>query len=343
MMEIPGDYGSGSGTIVRLSLAFSALTNTPIRITDIRAKRPNPGLRHQHLEAVRTIAKISLGRLIGDYVGSKTLEFYPKRLKGGKIDVSIETAGSIGLLAYAALIPSVFSQEDVILNIKGGSIASMWSPPVPYMTNVLLPALSKMGIQAKITIEKYGFYPRGGSAVVLAVKPSRRISPLNLTDFGAIKNIRCVSISSKLLRKANVAERQVIGAMRILKKQKIEKEVLYVDSACPGSMLLLTVETTSGLVLGSDSIGERGKPAEVIGEEAAFKLQEIIKYKPTLDEHLSDQLIPFMALANGKSEVIIPEITDHVKTNIWLCEKFLGTKFEMEEEGENIRISCAGK
>ncbi len=344
MMEIPGEYGSGSGTIVRLSTAFSALTGKPIRITDIRAKRPNPGLRHQHLEAIRTIAKLCSADIKGDEVGSKEIEFVPKKLKGGTFGVNIETAGSIGLLSYAVLIPAIFGREKTILNVKGGSVASLWSPPVTYLENVLLPVLSRMGIEAKFSIHKYGFYPEGGSRVDLEISPVKETKPLVMTDPGKVMKIEGLSIASESLRDRNVAERQIRGFQRILRKKTgVDIKPVYVKAHCPGSVFTVWAETTTGCLLAGDAVGERRKPSEVIGEEAAFKLKEEMEYGSTVGEHLADQLIPFMVLANGKSEIIAPSLTDHIKTNIWLCNKFLETKFETKEDGENFRIVCHGK
>jgi RNA 3'-terminal phosphate cyclase (GTP) len=344
MMEIPGEYGSGSGTIVRLSTAFSALTGKPVRITEIRAKRPSPGLRHQHLEAVRTLAKICSAKITGDEVGSKEIEFVPGKIKGGAFDVNIETAGSIGLLSYATLIPAVFGRERTVLSIKGGSIASLWSPPVPYMENVLFPVLSRMGIRAKFTVKKHGFYPVGGSDVVFEVDVPEGIKPIVMKEPGKVEGIKGLSIASRSLEDRRVAERQIAGFHRVIRKEKgVDVKPVYVESACPGSVFVLWAETAKGCILAGDHVGERRKPAEVVGREAAFRLQEEIKYGSTVGEHLADQLIPFMALARGRSEIIAPSLSDHVKTNIWLCKKFLGSKFTTKESGENFMISCSGK
>jgi len=344
MMEIPGEYGSGSGTIVRLSTAFSALTGKPIRITEIRAKRPSPGLRHQHLEAVRTLGKLSSGDIKGDQVGSKEIEFHPKKISGGTFEVNIETAGSIGLLSYATLIPAIFGKEKTVLKIKGGSIASLWSPPVPYLENVLFPILSRMGIIADLKIKKHGFYPVGGSDVDFEVNVSREIKPIIMKEPGEVLGINGLSIASTLLKDRKVAERQIVGFHRVIRKKKgVDVKPVYVESACPGSVIVLWAETSTGCILAGDHVGERRKPAEVVGREAAFKLQEEMKYKSTVGEHLADQLIPFMALAKGRSEIIAPSFSEHVKTNIWLCEKFLGSKFKTKEDGENFRIACSGK
>jgi RNA 3'-terminal phosphate cyclase (GTP) len=344
MMEIPGEYGSGSGTIVRLSTALSALTGKPIRVTGIRAKRPSPGLRHQHLEGIRTIAKICSGKIKGDQVGSKEIEFVPGKIKGGTFDVNIETAGSIGLLSYAVLIPAVLGKEKTVLKIKGGSIASLWSPPVPYLENVLFPVLSRMGVQAGFTVSRHGFYPVGGSEVEFRVDISKEIKPIIMKDPGKVSNIKGLSIASRSLADRRVAERQIKGFHRVIRKEKgVDLKPVYVGSECPGSVIVLWAETSTGCILAGDHVGEKRNPAEVVGREAAFKLQEEIKYGSTVGEHLADQLIPFMALAKGKSEIIAPGLSEHVKTNIWLCGKFLGSRFVTKESGENFRISCSGR
>ena len=344
MIEIPGEYGSGSGTIVRIATAFSALSGKPIRITEIRAKRPNPGMRHQHLEAVRTIARLCSGKLTGDEVGSKEIEFVPGKIKSGSLSVNIETAGSIGLLSYAAMIPAIFGKEKTVLRIAGGSTASMWSPPVYYLENVLFPMLSRMGIEAKFAVKRHGFYPEGGSDVQFEVGPARKIAPLMLADPGKVETISGLSIASTSLKKKNVAERQIAGYHRIIRKEKgVEVRPMYVESKSPGSVFVVWAKTSTGCIISGDHVGEERKPAEVVGEEAAFKLKEEMDYGSTVGSFLADQLIPFMALASGKSEIIIPDLTEHVKTNIWLCEKFLGSKFSVKEHGENFRVACSGK
>jgi len=344
MLEIPGEYGSGSGTIVRLAVAFSALTGKPIKITDIRAKRPSPGLHHQHLEAVRTIAKICSASLKGDEVGSKEIEFRPGKIKHGSFDVNIETAGSIGLLGYAAMIPALLASGKTVLSIKGGSTASLWAPPIYYLENVLFPILERMGIEAKFTIKRHGFYPEGGSDVQFEISPAKKILPLVMTEPGKVETIDGLSIASSSLKSRNVAERQIAGYHRIIRKEKgVEIKPLYVEAISPGSVFVVWAKTSTGCILSGDHVGEERKPAEVVGEEAAFKLKEEMDYGSTVGFHLADQLIPFMALAHGKSEILVPDLTEHVKTNIWLCKKFLDSKFSVREHGENFRVSCSGK
>jgi RNA 3'-terminal phosphate cyclase len=96
----------------------------------------------------------------------------------------------------------------------------------------------------------------------------------------------------------------------------------------------------NGACLGTCSIGEKGKTAENIGKEVATMLQKQINSNACVDEHMADQLLPFMALAakKGESRIKVAEITDHVRTNIWIIEKFLPVKFTID--GKEKIISC---
>ena len=68
-LDIDGAMGEGGGQVLRSSLSLSVITQRPIRIVNIRANRDRPGLRPQHLVAVRSAARISNGILRGDRVG----------------------------------------------------------------------------------------------------------------------------------------------------------------------------------------------------------------------------------------------------------------------------------
>ncbi|NAZ27269.1 MAG: RNA 3'-phosphate cyclase, partial [Thermogladius sp.] len=68
-LEIDGSIGEGGGQILRYSLALSALTLRPVRIFNIRAKRDNPGLRPQHLTAVKALKEATNALVKGAEVG----------------------------------------------------------------------------------------------------------------------------------------------------------------------------------------------------------------------------------------------------------------------------------
>jgi len=56
MIEIDGSIGEGGGQILRTSISLSAVTGQAMRITNIRAGRPNPGLSPQHVTSIEAVA-----------------------------------------------------------------------------------------------------------------------------------------------------------------------------------------------------------------------------------------------------------------------------------------------
>src|SRR3989337_499834 len=73
MVRIDGSRFSGSGTIVRQTVALSALTGRSVHITNIRFRRPHPGLRPQHARAVEAIARAVGAPIDGNTGGSGQL------------------------------------------------------------------------------------------------------------------------------------------------------------------------------------------------------------------------------------------------------------------------------
>jgi RNA 3'-terminal phosphate cyclase (ATP) len=60
----------------------------------------------------------------------------------------------------------------------------------------------------------------------------------------------------------------------------------------------------------------------------------------TTDRFLSDQLVLHAALAAGRSEYVVPRMTDHLASNLWLVEKMLGARWKWE--GSLLRIDGIG-
>lgn len=336
MIEIDGSFGEGGGSVVRIAIALSAVTNKPCKIYNIRAKRAKGGLQAQHLEAVKALAKLSDAEVKGAHLGSTALEFHPRKIRSGNISISIPTAGSTGLVLQGLMIAAIHADGNVKITISGGATNGKWAMPLNYATNVLLPLLEKMGYKAIINIERYGYYPKGGSRVSVVIEPCN-LFPLMLTERGAVIKIEGVSHAAQELSKAQVVERQQKTARDIIFKElKIAADVRaqYNDTICPGSAIELWALCEKS-VLGSDGLGELGKRSEDVGKEAAQHLVEQIRSGAAVDEYAEDQLIPYMALAAG-SEIKVPKLTGHTKTNIWLVEQFLPVKFEVKD---NI-INC---
>ncbi len=343
-IEIDGSFGEGGGSILRLSCAFSVLAKKPVKIFNIRKNRPKQGLRAQHLAGLQALANISNGILENGKIGATEILFTPGKISEGTYNIGIGTAGSIGLILQILQLACIHATGPIEIQINGGATFGLWAPTLPYLENILIPQLKSMGYNIEINILKHGFYPKGGARVTFQIHPVVKLNPIKLEKFGEITEISGISIASFHLKNKNVAKRQLKAAKSMIYKKLginpwIDKK--YVEAMNPGSGICLWLRTNSGVILGSDIIGEKGKPSEKIGAECAKYLCDIVKMKATVDRFLSDQILPFMALAHGTSIIRPSEITHHTKTNVWLIEKFLEKKFTINslESLFEIKIS----
>ncbi len=341
MLEIDGSQKSGSGTILRLSIALAGILEEPLHIYNIRHKRRQPGLRPQHLESVNTAAKICNAETQGAKLGSQELWFKPNGIKNGEIRAEIGTAGSISMLLLTVLPLCAYAKGNIELHVINGGTDVRYAPTINYMKHVLFPTLKRMGLKASLSVKKYGYYPKGMGKVVLNVSSVSKLTSLNLEEFGEVKEIGGISICT-FLERQRVAERQAETAKNVLKDHGYNAKIDIInDRSNPlqkGSSLVLWTKTNKGILLGGDAIGELHKSSEAVGKEAAQNLLKEIEAEATVDVHLADMLVPYVALANGTSAYLTREITDHLDTNIWLTEKILGVKFQVSKVENLYRI-----
>jgi len=341
MIEIDGSLKSGSGTILRLSIALAAITKQPLHITKIRQNRPQSGLKPQHLEAVLTAVKLCNAKVEGAKLGSRELWFIPNEIKGGDVEALIETAGSIPMLLQAILPICLFAKKPVYLHVAKGGTDTIHAPTINYLRYVFLPALKQMGVDAEITVQKYGYYPKGMGEATMTVQPNPRLKPLGLESFGKLTSIKGVSVCT-FLTDRKVAERQARTAQDFLSQSGYRVDIQVVnDQSNPfqkGSSIVLWAETNTGVIIGSDAIGELGKMSEAVGKEASEKLITELAVEPTVDVHLADMLIPYIALTKGKSVFLTRTISEHIGSNIWLIEKILNVKLTIKKVNNLYRI-----
>ncbi|MCD6285923.1 MAG: hypothetical protein J7M39_08435 [Anaerolineae bacterium] len=78
MLEIDASYGEGGGQILRSALTLSAITGKAVRLSNIRANRSKPGLRPQHLLAVRATGQVCSASVTWDALNSSDVTFEPQ-------------------------------------------------------------------------------------------------------------------------------------------------------------------------------------------------------------------------------------------------------------------------
>ena len=330
VLVVDGAYGEGGGQVLRTSLSLSAITGRPLRLVSTRAARRKPGLMPQHLTAVRAIARVCNAEVEGDKLNSEELTFVPgtaPRAGSHTFDVAQVarggSAGSVGLIAQAVLLPLALAPGASELTLRGGTHVS-WSPVYDYLKRVYLPTLRWMGVEAKVQIVKWGWYPVGGGEVKLRIQGlpvEARPQGLSLLQRGSLLRVRGVSASSSLPK--HVRQRQEGTALQVLRSNGVNPriDVLDAPSKGTGSVVFLWAEFEHVLA-GFTALGEKGKPAELVADEASQALLAYLRGDGALDRHLADQVILPMALADGPSSFTTEAVTQHLLTNAWVVNQF---------------------
>ncbi|MEZ0290034.1 MAG: RNA 3'-terminal phosphate cyclase [Sulfolobales archaeon] len=329
MIEIDGSFGEGGGQILRYALAISAIIGEKVRITNIRARRDNPGLQRQHLTAVNAITLVTRGYVEGNELGSTELIFEPRGVYGGDYTFDIGTAGSVTLVLQSLLPVLAFADKPSRIRIRGGTDVP-WSPTFDYFNNVFIEILRRLGYNVSLRLIRRGHYPRGGGEVLVEIKNCPRgFESIQLAERGKLIEIRGNSHAVKLPR--HVAERQAQAASERLRSLGIDVPInINIESypldkdphLGPGSGIALWALTEKS-ILGSDYLGARDRRAEEVGDRAARALFEDLSTGAALDRHMSDMIIPYLLFARGVSVVTGSMLTLHAYTVIEISKKIL--------------------
>ena len=341
MLEIDGSYGEGGGQILRNSIALSTLIDKPVKITNIRANRPNPGIKSQHYVSIKSIQELCNAKTNGLEIGSLSLSFKPGNFKGGSYNFEIGTAGSITLVFQACILASLKTKEPVTIRLTGGTDVK-WSPSWDYFNHVFIPLLQKIGVTVKANLIKRGYYPKGGGEAEIIINPTKKLLPLKLDkehEFSEVEGI---------INIANLPEHISIRIKHAVIRNLLKRDLMSTinveatTSLSPGTGITIWSKTQD-TILGSTILGERGLSAEEIGKTVAINLLNEMDSRSTLDVYAFDQLLPYMAVAmeNGRSICYVREMSNHAKTNIWLMQRFFDIHFKAEQSEENIKITIS--
>ncbi len=342
MITIDGGAKSGSGTIVRYSVALASLLGKEIRIGNIRAKRDKPGLRAQHLKVIQACQEMCRGEVENASVGSREISYSPReRFEGGEYSWDIGTAGSTTMMAQTLLPLACFARKPSKFRLEGGLFQD-FAPSAYHMKFVLLPLLKQMGVQAELDIIRPGYVPKGGGIIEVRVEPAGKLKPLSLTERGKLLNIKGIALSSHLQGK-KVSYRMAGECRKVLSSHGYKSEISEIEdesSLQAGAALAIYAETSSGSRIGSDRAGKPDRRSESIGRYVAQSFMKDIGTRAAVDRYVADQLIIYAGLAEGVTRYSVPRITGHVETNLWLIEEFLGARTKVE--GNILEIEGIG-
>jgi len=330
-LEIDGSFGEGGGQIVRTAITLSCIMKQPIIIENIRKNRKNPGLKPQHLTALKIIKKICNGDFDQLKIGATSLKFIPNEVQSINLKENVGTAGSISLI-FQVLIPVIaICKKKIKLTITGGTDV-LWSPTIDYTRIVLREAYTRMGINCSINVIKRGYYPKGGGIIELEVLPSEKINPIVLNT-RKTKNVKLICTFSKLSaelidNQINYIERKLIENNFIIENQVKEESAL--DSG--SSLMISSIDDDS--IIGIDSLFNKKT------EKFDLDLHKFIQNKYSVDEQLADMLVLPASLARGMTIFQVDNISRHLETNLFVASKITGCKYGIGKlrDGYEVRI-----
>lgn len=350
-IKIDGSMGEGGGQVLRASLALSMATGQPFSMAGIRAGRPKPGLKRQHLTCVRAAQAVCGAQVRGDAVNSTDLDFYPGPLRPGDYAFQVGTGGSVTLVLQAVVPPLLFAAGPSRLSVTGGTHVP-YAPPFEFMRDTLFPRLSALGAQARASLERIGYMDIGGGSVTAEVAPVGRVTgqrpcklPFKLEDSGSFSGASAFIYAHGLPE--GVVEREIdILLSSPYSALGLSRNNIVVsrpdDSNGPeagsGNMVLLTVQQ-NGFSTVFGECGWRGRSAEVVARQACKRALHFIKSGAPVEAHLADQLLVPLALAGGGT-FIAERVTAHTRTCLEVIRRFMDVKTEvtLQEAGARITI-----
>jgi RNA 3'-terminal phosphate cyclase (ATP) len=340
-VELDGSEGEGGGQILRSALSLSLITGRPFHMTNVRANRQPPGLRPQHLACVRGAEAIGGGRSEGAAVGASELRFEPGPVRPGDYVLEVGTAGSTPLLFQCLFYPLALAGGGS-LTLRGGTHLPH-SPSYHYLAGVWLPVAKAYGLEVSLRLVHAGFYPKGAGEFIAEVGPVREPPVrVELPARGTLHDISVVSFVGGL--PFGIAERQSKAAVAALRERGIysQAENRQLPTTISVGTVMFILAQFEHTLAGFTALGERGRPAEEVGREAAEELARFMKTGGALDEHLADQiLLPAALLAAGKLGPVSPgttryttaRVTEHLTTHARVIQQFLPVRVTVEPGG----------
>ncbi|MBN3282011.1 RTCA cyclase, partial [Polyodon spathula] len=307
----------------------------------------------QHLSGLELVRDLCAGQLQGGEVGSTEITLTTGKVKGGDYTADTKTAGSVVLLMQVSLPCVLFADSPSVLCLKGGTNAEM-APQIDYTLTVFKPMVERFGVHFDCDLKMRGYYPKGGGEIIVKTNPVKELTPVTLTERGTITKIYGRAFVAGVLPH-KLAKDMSAAAVRYIRK---EIKDLYIniqavrekkdESFGNGNGIILIAESSTGCVFAASALGKKGVYADKVGCEAAEMLLRNTRHNGCVDEYMQDQMIIFMALANGTSRIRTGPLTLHTQTAIHVAEqltkaKFTVTKAEDQDSNDDTHIiECQG-
>jgi RNA 3'-terminal phosphate cyclase (ATP) len=338
---LDGSEGDGGGQLLRSALSLSLLTGRPFHLTRFREHREPPGLRPPHLACVRGAEALSTSTSEGSEVGSTELTFTPGPVRPG--DYLLEAGAAGTPLLFQCLFYPLALAGGGRLALRGGTHLPS-GPDYHYLVDVWLPMVRAYGLRAGLRLVQAGFTQEGAGEFLAEVLPPEE--PPRLVELPARGTLHDIAVSSFVGGGLpfSVAERQSRAAEAALRERGIycharNRPLPATRSAGSATFIRAQFEYT---LAGFTALGERGRPPEEVGREAAEALARFMEAGGALDEHLAAQiLLPAALLAAGRLGPSSPgttrfttsPVTEHLLTHARVAERFLPVRVTVEPGG----------
>jgi RNA 3'-phosphate cyclase len=213
----------------------------------------------------------------------------------------------------------------------------MWAPPIDSYQQILFPLMKRIGINAKLEIVERGFYPEGGGRVIAEFEPIENISPLMMDDLGKLKRIEGMCYIQHL--RDNIKDDMIAACRNTLNFNcPVDIEVHRTTGNSKGAGMSIIAVFENGY-LGSNALTTKGHPAKQAGIDVAKDLLKEISSGATMDVHTADQLLPYLAMADGSSEFSVSRISKHLLSQMDTLETFLDVRFGVERKDYAYRFT----
>lgn len=329
MLVIDGSSGEGGGQILRSALSLSMVTRRPFSIERIRAGRDKPGLLRQHLVAVRAATAICDAEVRGDELGSTSLSFRPRAIRGGEHRFVIESAGS-ATLVLQTIAPALLRAAEPSVITLGGGTHNLAAPPFDFLERCWAPAMKQMGVSIEVSLERPGFYPKGGGLFTARVTPGE-LGRFEREERGKEKSRRAIAITAGL--QPAIADRELRAARERLglARDRLHHQA-WDDAFGPGNAFLVELEHEHGISIFA-SFGARGVRAEQVAEMAISRALAFHESDGAIEEHLADQLLLPMAIGKGGT-FTTTEPTSHTLSQADLLRRFLDVDVDITSKDD---------
>lgn len=336
-LVLDGAHLEGGGALIRTALTISALTQQPVRISNVNAHSSTPGLNTEDVTILRAMALACGAEYAGDF-GEHELTFAPTRRAVGLNErfepaEGSEDAHANALVVLHSLLPvmarsGVYSKLTAFGETFGHGVLSY-----DYFVNVTLGALRRFGLYAYPELSLAGFGRASHGEVRLEIEPSA-LHGVDWTTRGELISCCAVVATAELSREVSARGAAHLNLLARNSKLPLQVESFDVRSRKAGAFVTIFAEFENGFG-GATAMGRRGVRMEQIAQTAFDAFHEWYKGTWSVDSFLADQLLITASMAESESTFTVPKITERFLTTVWVIKQFLPIRITVRgQEGE---------